>query len=477
MYTTARTSAKTLLVAAGAAGFIAFGSGIAGADTLGGVTDGLPLNDLGGQLPAVLTEGIGSPVGDLAKVQPGTISAAPDVQHNSAPVTGSPLGASTSELAPVFDAVEGSGVTDALPAGVPTVPQSGAVTPVTDSLTDALPADAPVALDGNSTDLGLDAVTGSLPVDVPTVPQSDPLGGAVGGLGLLDGLGGLGLGTGGLLPLSAPTVPQSDPLGGAVGGLGLLDGLGGLGLGTGGLLPLSAPTVPQSDPLGGAVGGLGLLDGLGGLGLLDAVGPNTGGTLPLSHPAQSPLSMEGTVGQLDGTVNELGAAVGQGTHEAGAGLTDLDAADLGAVVPMNGPVLPVTGQNTDISGGAADIVSDLVLGSDAVTLPQAAPVGGLPELYLTDDLPIAGTLPVDGVLPQAAPDDTLSELPAVVLGDDASVLVEDAGANDLLALASPTDLPATLPATDSVGGDLVGVNGLPALGEPTVADTPIGDLV
>ncbi|MDT0329853.1 hypothetical protein [Nocardiopsis lambiniae] len=437
MYTTARTSAKTLLVAAGAAGFIAFGSGIAGADTLGGVTDGLPLNDLGGQLPAVLTEGIGSPVGDLAKVQPGTISAAPDVQHNSAPVTGSPLGASTSELAPVFDAVEGSGVTDALPAGVPTVPQSGAVTPVTDALTDSLPADAPVALDGNSTDLGLDAVTGSLPVDVPTVPQSDPLGGAVGGLGLLDGLG----------------------------------------LGTGGLLPLSAPTVPQSDPLGGAVGGLGLLDGLGGLGLLDAVGPNTGGALPLSHPAQSPLSMEGVAGQLDGTVNELGAAVGRGTHETGAGLTDLDAADLGAVVPMNGPVLPVTGQNTDLSGGAADIVSDLVLGSDAVTLPQSAPVGGLPELYLTDDLPIADALPVDGVLPQAAPDDTLSELPAVVLGDDAAVLVEDAAANDLLALPAPTDLPATLPATDSVGGDLVGVNGLPALGEPTVADAPIGDLV
>ncbi|WP_306371462.1 hypothetical protein [Nocardiopsis sp. CC223A] len=406
MNTTARTSAKTLLLAAGAAGFIAFGSGFSWADTLGGVTDGLPLNDLGGQVPTALTEGVGSPVGDLASVQPGTISATPDVQHNSAP---------------------------------------------TGSLTDGLPVEAPLALDGNSTDVGLDAVSGALPTGAPTVPQSGAL-----------------------------------------------------------------------DPVTGAVGGLGLLD---------AVGLNTGGgTLPLSHPAQSPLPLGDTVGQVDGAVTELGA------HEVGTGLTELDAASLGEAVPTNDAVMPVNGQNTDISGGAADIVSDLVLGDSAATLPQSAATDPLPELPVAlpaevlpqtgavePELPFAvvqdnGSLlvedaasaedlvalplpadvvpqnaPVDAlpelpvalpteVLPQAAPVDSLPELPATLpgLGDVTSALPQSAATDSLpespVALPAVGDVTSTLPATDSVGGDLVGVNGLPAVGEPTVDGAPLGAL-
>ncbi|MFE6305701.1 hypothetical protein [Nocardiopsis sp. NPDC057823] len=350
MNTTARTSAKTLLVAAGAAGFIAFGYGFSWADTLGGVTDGLPLNDLGGQVPATLTEGIGSPVGDLASVQPGTISATPDVQHNSAPTGG---------------------------------------------LTDGLPVEAPLALDGNSTDVGLDTLTGALPVDAPTVPQSGAL-----------------------------------------------------------------------DPVTGA---------LGGLGLLDAVGLGTGGTLPLSHSAQSPLPLEETVAQVEGAVTELGA------HEAAAGLTELDAASLGEAVPMNGPVMPVNGQNTDISGGAAGVVSDLVLGGSATTLPQTAPVDSLPEL---PEAPV--TLPAGDLAPlplpadvarQSAPVDSLPELPVDL---PAEVLPQTAVTDSLpelpAVLPAVEDVTSTLPATDAVGGDLVGVDGLPTVGEPTVDGAPIGAL-
>ncbi|MFD6100772.1 hypothetical protein ACFVWN_04370 [Nocardiopsis flavescens] len=382
MNTTARTSAKTLLVAAGAAGFIAFGSGFSWADTLGGATDGLPLNDLGGQVPAVLTEGIGSPVGELASVRPGTISAAPEVQHNSAP---------------------------------------------TGSLTDALPVEAPLALDGNSTDVGLDTLADSLTGTAPAVPQSGAL----------------------------------DPVTGAVGGLGLLDAVG---LGTG------------------------------------------GGTLPLSHSARSPLPLEGTV-------TGLGTGVGQGAHEVGTGLTELDAADLGATLPMNGPVMPVNGRNTDISGGAAGIVSDLVLGEGAATLPQSAPA---------DALPVGGLDTVTGALSQVAPADALPELPAALpLSTDvlpqaapADALSADAlgGVTDVLPVSAPTlpqaaptdalpvggldgvtdvlplaaasdslpglgDVTSALPATDSLGGDLVGVNGLPTVGEPTVDGAPLGALV
>lgn len=101
MFHTARTSARTMLVVAGAAGFVALGSGIAGADTLGGVTDGLPLNELSRQVPAALTEGVGTPIGDLVKVEPGEVSARPEVQQQSAEAVGNVFGDAVSATTPV----------------------------------------------------------------------------------------------------------------------------------------------------------------------------------------------------------------------------------------------------------------------------------------------------------------------------------------------------------------------------------------
>ena len=281
MNTTVRTSAKTLLLAAGVAGLVSLSAGFSWADTLGGVTDGLPLGDLGGQVPAILTEGVGSPVGDLVSVQPGTISATPDVQHNSAPQSGS-----------------------------------------------------------------LGVVTGALD----------------------------------------------------------------------------------------------------GLGLLDSVGLNTGGgTLPLSHSVQSPLSLQDTVEQVDGAVTELGA------HEVGAGLTDLDSASLGEAVPVDDAVMPVNGRNTDISGGAAGIVYDLVLKESVGTRPQAA---------------AADTL------------SALPEKPVAVVGDSGTSLVEGGVlAGEPIVSFVADEAASALPETDSVGGTLVGVNGLPSVGEPTVDGVPIGSLM
>lgn len=165
MFTIARTSARTLLVAAGAAGFVALGSGTAGADTLGGLTDGLPLGDLGGQVPASLTEGVATPLGELVKVQPGEVSAQPDVRRQAAP---------EQLLAPVA----GSG----------------------------LSTDTPVETgEDNAANLGpLELVGGTLPLSHAEPVASSPLSGVLGGTDLLGGLLGQ---TGGTLPLSHPESP------------------------------------------------------------------------------------------------------------------------------------------------------------------------------------------------------------------------------------------------------------------------------
>lgn len=84
MRTIVRTSAKTLLVAAGTAGFFALGAGAANAAVLG---DTLPLGDLGDQVPQLLNEGLAGPLDGLASVDPGQVSADPDLQHHSGPET------------------------------------------------------------------------------------------------------------------------------------------------------------------------------------------------------------------------------------------------------------------------------------------------------------------------------------------------------------------------------------------------------
>ncbi|MEE2039889.1 hypothetical protein Q8791_21990 [Nocardiopsis sp. CT-R113] len=406
MFNTARTTAKTLLVAASAASFVALGAGIAGADTLGGVTDGLPLGDLGSQVPSQLTEGVSTPLGDLVKVTPGQISAQPDVRHQAAPAetAGHAVGGGVS--APVETGEENS---------------------------------------ANVGPLDLGAAREALPLG----QGADPVSGAVGGLGLLESLG---LGGGGTLPLSH----GADPVSGAVGGLGLLESLG---LGGGGTLPLSH----GADPVSGAVGGLGLLEslGLGG-----------GGTLPLSHGA-SPV--RDSAGTAVAAVSEVGSTAEQGVHEVGSGLSSLDAPlpVRGETLPLaaaDTPVGPVDGKNTDLTGGAGTLVSDLVLSDDVLPMAGSAAgvLDGAPVSLPSDELDLSDATGIVGsTLPQSAPaagDLGLPELPAP---------------GDVLPLAAPETTAAVtdLVGQDALGNDLVGVRGLPTVGEPTIETGPVTDLL
>ncbi|WP_150250977.1 hypothetical protein [Nocardiopsis deserti] len=422
MFNTARTSAKTLLVAASTAGFVALGAGIAGADALGGATDGLALNDLGSQVPAPLTEGVSTPLGELVKVEPGQISAQPDVRRQSAPEQ--PLG-----------------------------PVAG----------NAVSTDTPIRTgEENATNVGpldLNTVSETLPLSGTASPVSgDPLSGLLGGSGILGGLlGGTGGGAGGgTLPLShASTEPlasapvSGDPLSTLLGGTNLLEGVG---LDTGGsTLPLShASAEPlasgpvSGDPLSGLLGGSGILGGLlGGTG-----GGAGGGTLPLSHP-ESSLSLQDTRETVGTGINQLGSSVERGTHEVGGDLNGLDATlpASGDTLPLaaaDTPTGPINGQNTDLTGGTADLVSDLVL-SDDVTLPMSASASSLPETVSDAS---ADLLPVpEGTLPMAA-------APEV---SDVTDLAVDA--------VRTTQLD---PSGDFVGNDLVGVDGMPDLGQPAV---------
>jgi len=376
MFNTARTTAKTLLVAASAASFVALGAGIAGADTLGGVTDGLPLGDLGSQVPSQLTEGVSTPLGDLVKVTPGQISAQPDVRHQAAP-------------AETAGHAVGGGVSAPVETG-----------------------------EENSANVG--------PLDLGAAREALPLG------------------------------QGADPVSGAVGGLGLLESLG---LGGGGTLPLSH----GADPVSGAVGGLGLLEslGLGG-----------GGTLPLSHGA-SPV--RDSAGTAVAAVSEVGSTAEQGVHEVGSGLSSLDAPlpVRGETLPLaaaDTPVGPVDGKNTDLTGGAGTLVSDLVLSDDVLPMAGSAAgvLDGAPVSLPSDELDLSDATGIVGsTLPQSAPaagDLGLPELPAP---------------GDVLPLAAPETTAAVtdLVGQDALGNDLVGVRGLPTVGEPTIETGPVTDLL
>ena len=376
MFNTARTTAKTLLVAASAASFVALGAGIAGADTLGGVTDGLPLGDLGSQVPSQLTEGVSTPLGDLVKVTPGQISAQPDVRHQAAP-------------AETAGHAVGGGVSAPVETG-----------------------------EENSANVG--------PLDLGAAREALPLG------------------------------QGADPVAGAVGGLGLLESLG---LGGGGTLPLSH----GADPVSGAVGGLGLLEslGLGG-----------GGTLPLSHGA-SPV--RDSAGTAVAAVSEVGSTAEQGVHEVGSGLSSLDAPlpVRGETLPLaaaDTPVGPVDGKNTDLTGGAGTLVSDLVLSDDVLPMAGSAAgvLDGAPVSLPSDELDLSDATGIVGsTLPQSAPaagDLGLPELPAP---------------GDVLPLAAPETTAAVtdLVGQDALGNDLVGVRGLPTVGEPTIETGPVTDLL
>ncbi|WP_116244630.1 hypothetical protein [Nocardiopsis sp. FIRDI 009] len=229
MFKTARTTARTALMAASTAGFVALGAGIAGADTLGGVTDGLPLGDLGSQVPAQLTEGVSSPVGDLVKVEPGTVSATPEIDHQSHPVdtVGGVVGEGAPVHAPIGDEDNAANVgpldLESVEGAVPLANEVDHQAVAGDPVSDLLGGDALGGLTGQE-------VVGQEMVDQGTVRQAggavDPVSGLLGGAGnplsgLLGGAGPLeGVDVGGTLPLahavSAPEAPaEALPMAGA----------------------------------------------------------------------------------------------------------------------------------------------------------------------------------------------------------------------------------------------------------------------
>ncbi|MEU3018800.1 MULTISPECIES: hypothetical protein [unclassified Nocardiopsis] len=358
MFHTARTSARTLLLAAGTAGFVALGAGVAGADTLGGVTDQLPLGDLGTQVPSALTEGVSTPLGDLVKVEPGEISAQPELQH-----------------------------------------QSG---------------------------------------------QSDPVGTVVGDTVSSDALS-----------TNTPITTGGDNAG----------NVGPLDLGT------ATDTLPLSEA-GGAVDPISML--LGGTGLLDSLGGGLGGdqTLPLS----APVDLAGGTAVVDDTVTELGGRAKSGLHEPGldvVGLDDLDVRQLGETVPMSDPVGLDAGENADLTGGLTTLLPRDVKNTLPMSAPAELQVVGAAEDAVTDTvadvrgavsgLGVEETLPMSGVegleLVDPALDGGLHGVSG--LGEK----VGSMGASDIVDVAGG--------ATETTGGSLVDVQGLPELGQPEVAPLPL----
>ncbi len=345
MFHTARSSAQAMLLAAGTAGFVALGAGIAGADTLGGVTDGLPLADLGNQVPTALTEGVGTPVGDLVQVQPGEISAQPDVQHQS----GSPTDA--------VGHVVGDGVLAQAP--IETGEENSAEL-------------GPLGLDGATESLPLSDADGGSPVGGAV----DPLSGLLGGTGLLDALP---LGGGGqTLPLNHSEAPLDLGHHATV----VEDTAGELGsrVKTG---------VQETDPH------------LVGLDEIDF--DRLGGTVPMSDPVG--LDAGENADLTGGVTTLLPADVAETLPMSGSeGLAATDVADgvdAGTLDEVTDPVTDTAAQlelplpvgdsaQTLPQSGATDVVGDLLPqtpGGDLIDV-QGLPLPGEPQVG-TDQLPAA----------------------------------------------------------------------------------------
>ncbi|MBB6121627.1 hypothetical protein [Nocardiopsis algeriensis] len=121
MHTATRIPARILLLSVGAAGFVALGSGIAGAETLDG-TDGLPLDDLGIQVSDTLLDGSSTPSGELVRVEPK--QSGDDVQHQSSPAPGQEGGSDQGSGS--TDLVDGLPLVENLVGGTSTIPMSAA---------------------------------------------------------------------------------------------------------------------------------------------------------------------------------------------------------------------------------------------------------------------------------------------------------------------------------------------------------------
>ena len=346
MFHTARSSARTLLLAAGTAGFVALGAGIAGADTLGGVTDGLPLGDLGNQVPTALTEGVGTPLGDLVKVEPGELSAQPELQPQSAEVQ--------HQSDPVGTVVGDTVSTDTLSTDVPL--QTGE-----DNAADVGPLD-------------LGAASGTLPLSDAggAVDPVSMLLASLGALGGADSVGGLGGGlpvdAGQTLPLSAADELPLD-LDGVTGELGAPA--------AGETVPTSAPAAPLDLEQGAAV----VEDTVAELGSRAEAG--------LHEPGLDMVGLDDLdVDQLAGTVpmsDPVGLDAGENADLTG-GVTTLLPQDVRDTLPMSAPeeleVLGAVGE-LEVVGAVEEAVSDTIGGlgdvDDAVGVPgadEALPMSG-----------------------------------------------------------------------------------------------------
>lgn len=346
MFHTARTSARTLLVAAGTAGFVALGAGVAGADTLGGATDALPLGELGNQVPNVLTEGVATPLGDLVKVQPGEISAQPDIQHQNNPV-GTVVGDTVSTDAPI------------------TTGQDNA---------------------GNVGPLDLGTATETLPLS-EAGGAVDPISMLLGGTGLLDGLGGGGL------PVSM-SAPSASVVGDTVTELGTRaqEGLHQPGLDVVGLDDLDVKqqlgeTVPLSEPVGLDAGENADLTG----GVTTLLPKDVRETLPMSAPSE--LQVVGATEEaVTSTVGDVRGAVGGLGIEETLPMSGVD----GLEPALDGGLHGVAGLGEKVGSMEAGDVVDLAGGASEST-GGLVDVQGLPELGQPEvgPLPLASELPTE----------------------------------------------------------------------------------
>ncbi|WP_017614579.1 hypothetical protein [Nocardiopsis salina] len=104
-------TARTLLLTAGTAGFVALGAGVAGADTL----DGLPLEEM--------------PLDSVVDVQPGELSADPEVQPQSGGAGTGPVLENVNADAPVDAGTENTTALGPLDLDEETLPLSGTFDP------------------------------------------------------------------------------------------------------------------------------------------------------------------------------------------------------------------------------------------------------------------------------------------------------------------------------------------------------------
>lgn len=204
-------TARTLLLTAATAGFVALGAGVAGAETL---ENAAPLDELGGATSAL--DGV-------LDVEPGEISADPGVQHHSGSGNGPALDNISADT-PVDAGTDNSTSVGPLELGEQTLPlaDGGAVSTV-DHVTD-IAGDTAADLGHIAGAPSVPMSDGESPVSIDTGENVDLTGGAADLLGAGD-----------VLPMSDQTQTNEDLVG--------LDGLPELGEPT-----LGGETLPMSGP-------------------------------------------------------------------------------------------------------------------------------------------------------------------------------------------------------------------------------------